>query len=178
MKSRGARGWIGRKRGIALLAAAVALPLCAQPAGAADTVSRRLAISAAAAAGGQLVREIDDPSTGERWLLVRNERDPGGPGRLVLAGTGRNGMDGARERVQSRGQDQEPLALPVIRLGDRLVIEEHTAVIDAVLEARALDTAARGSTLDVRLTIGGKVMRAVALGPGRAELQPESGVWP
>jgi hypothetical protein len=32
--------------------------------------------------------------------------------------------------------------------------------------------------LDVRLKIGGKVMRAVALGAGRAALQAEAGVRP
>jgi hypothetical protein len=35
-----------------------------------------------------------------------------------------------------------------------------------------------GSALKVRLAIGGKVIRAVALGPGRAALQPEPEVRP
>jgi hypothetical protein len=32
----------------------------------------------------EIVREIDDPHSGDRWLLIRNARVPGGPGRLVL----------------------------------------------------------------------------------------------
>jgi len=32
---------------------------------------------------GEIVRELDDPHTGDRWLLVRNDQFPGGPGRLV-----------------------------------------------------------------------------------------------
>jgi hypothetical protein len=48
---------------------------------------------------GQLVRIIDDPSLGDRWLLIRDPNHPGGPGRLVLASrtrseAGRNGSAG------------------------------------------------------------------------------------
>jgi flagella basal body P-ring formation protein FlgA len=68
--------------------------------------------------------------------------------------------------------------IPVIRSGDRLIVEEHTARVDAVLEARAMNPAAVGGALDVRLTIGGVVVRAVALGPGRAAFQTGSGVRP
>jgi hypothetical protein len=129
-------------------------------------------------ARGEIVREIDDPHTGERWLLLRNDQVPGGPGRLVLVH--RNEPGGAVRQAVGRvaaeaGATPVP---PVIRSGDRLIVEEHTAVVDAVLEARALAPAAAGSALAVRLTIGGRVVRAVALGPGRAALQPESGVWP
>jgi hypothetical protein len=67
---------------------------------------------------------------------------------------------------------------PVIRAGDRLIVEEHTALVDAVLEARALTPAAPGSAFDARLTVGGRVVRAVALGPGRAALQLETGARP
>ena len=120
----------------------------------------------------ELVREIDDPHTGERWLLVRNDLNPGGPGRMVLVGGLRNSVDGVAPRVGEQTVADVPQ--PVIRAGDRLIVEEHTALADAVLEARALTPAAQGSALNVRLTIGGKVVRAVALGPGRAALQPEA----
>ena len=51
------------------------------------------------------------------------------------------------------------------------------------LEARAMNAAAAGAVFAARLTIGGKVVRAVALGPGRAvlqaqALQPETGARP
>src|ERR1039458_10642181 len=45
-------------------------------------------------AQGEIVREIDDPHTGHSWLLVRNDRHPGGPGRLVLAAVHGNGAGG------------------------------------------------------------------------------------
>jgi len=125
---------------------------------------------------GGVVREIDDPHTGDRWLLVRNELVPGGPGRLVLVTAHRNEYGGATLRAAE--QTREAQSLPVIRTGDRLIIEEHTARVDAVLEARALNPAAAGASLDVRLTIGGNVVRAIAMGPGRATLQPKTGVRP
>jgi hypothetical protein len=123
---------------------------------------------------GDVFREIDDPHTGDCWLLVRNDRVPGGPGRLVLAH--RNAAGGAARRAA--GPTGEAQILPVIRAGDRLILEEHTARVDAVLEARAMNPAAPGASLDVRLTIGGSVVRAIALGPGRATLQKETGARP
>ena len=118
---------------------------------------------------GEVVREIDDPHTGDRWLLVRNDQIPGGPGQLVLVAAHRNPYGGTILRTAGPASDAQ--ALPVIRAGDRLIVEEHTARVDAVLEARALNPAAPGSALDVRLAIGGRVVRAIALGPGRATLQ-------
>src|ERR1035441_6468721 len=116
---------------------------------------------------GEIVREIDDPHTGDRWLLLRNDLIPGGPGRLVLVAAHRNRSGGAARRAT--GGRREAQFLPVIRAGARMIVEEHTARVDAVLEARALNPAAPGTALNVRLTIGGNVVRALALGPGRSE---------
>jgi hypothetical protein len=128
-------------------------------------------------ASGEVVREIDDPHTGARWLLMRSPEHPGGPGRLVLVAQVRN--SGPNRGQAGAGLGPEPLVLlPVIRAGDRLIVEENTAVVDARLEAIALGTAAIGSALDVRLKIGGKVLRAVALAAGRAEFRPETEVRP
>jgi hypothetical protein len=124
----------------------------------------------------EIVREIDDPHTGDRWLLMRSGQFPGGPGRLVLATAHRNAASGASSRMA--GQEDEAQGIPVIHAGDRLIVEEHTVVVDAVLEARALNPAMAGAPLDVRLTIGGNVVRVVALGPGRAALLAETGIRP
>jgi hypothetical protein len=125
---------------------------------------------------GEVVREIDDPHTWDRWLLMRNDQYPGGPGRLVLVAAHRNAAGGATPRAAAPAGDAQ--ILPVIRTGDRLILEEHTARVDAVLEARAMNPAAPGALLEVRLAIGGNVVRAVALGPGRAALQSETGARP
>jgi len=207
MKSRGAKDWIGGLRWVALLAAAVALPGYGQVGRQTGGLSspRLLKISTASAQGkavqGEVVREIDDPHTGQRWLLLRDGQQPGGPGRLLLAGQAQaerapSGQVQTRQSqagpVQTETIWKEPDSasgqiaaapvelrfLPVIHAGDRLVVEEHTPVVDALLEARALNPATQGSAFEARLSIGGRVVRVVALGPGRAELQPETGGRP
>jgi|SRR5271165_1113687 len=120
-----------------------------------------------AAGAGQAVGEIRDPSSGVRWLLVHNAEHPGGPGRLVEVQAGESGRDAGKS-----------MAAPVIRTGNRIRVEEHTAVLDAVLEGVALEGVAEGSTFRVKLSLGGRVVRAVALGPGQAVLAPEPGPTP
>jgi flagella basal body P-ring formation protein FlgA len=68
----------------------------------------------------------------------------------------------------------EIIPVPVIGAGDRLILEEHSAVVDARLEAVALGPAAVGSALRVRLVIGGRVVRARALAAGHVALQEET----
>lgn len=67
-------------------------------------------------------------------------------------------------------------ASPAIHAGERLMVEEKSAVAEGRLEAVALEPAQIGSTLDVRLRTGGKVMRAVAVAPGRAVLASDAEV--
>ena len=127
-------------------------------------------------AGGQnpgvhppdVFREIDDPHSGVRWLLLRDAKNPGGPGRMVRTGSSSLSQSGQEKRKVGT---ETPL-VPVIRPGDKLIVEEHTATVEAHLEGVALGTARAGSPLEVRLRIGGKVVRAVALAPGRAALVP------
>ena len=64
-----------------------------------------------------------------------------------------------------------PRCFPVIRAGDRLVGRgAHGAWWMRCWRHVALEPAAVGAVFEVRLTIGGRVVRAVALGPGRAAL--------
>jgi hypothetical protein len=122
---------------------------------------------------GEIFREIDDQQTGARWLLTRDRMHPGGPGKLVLL-QGRN----SDARPSGNTNADAALAAPVIHAGDALIVEEHTAVADARLEAVALGVAVRGGELKARLKIGGKVVRVMAVAAGRAELQAESGAQP
>lgn len=110
------------------------------------------------AANQPVLREIVDPHSGVHWLLVRDAAHPGGPGRLLELPP-----DSALETTV-------PPALPVIRIGDRVRVEEHTSIADAVLDSVALGTAGPGAPLRVRLKIGGRIVQAVALAPGRAAL--------
>jgi hypothetical protein len=134
-----------------------------------STREMRIAVSSdGTAEPGQLLREIDDPSSGTRWLLVSDKSNPGGPGRLELALPGRDQGAFARQVQGSEVAQSRPVA--IIRPGDKLVVEEHSPAADAYLEGVALGPAWPGSALNVRLSIGHKVVRAVALAPGRAAL--------
>jgi hypothetical protein len=125
-----------------------------------------------------VVREIDDPHSGAHWLLMRDRNHPAGPGRLVLVAADRQaGQGGQGSTIRTTSTELIPLR-PVIRAGDRLIVEENTAVIEARLEAVALGPATLGSTFDVRLKLGGKVARAVALAPGRAAFQAQTEARP
>jgi hypothetical protein len=117
----------------------------------------------------QVVRAIDDAALGMRWTLIRNTEHPEGPARLVPAA-----FDPA-ERVEGRPVPAAAgsRAAPVIHAGDHLVLEEHTAVAESRLEAVALDSAQPGALVRVRLSIGGQVVRAVAVGSGLAMIRAE-----
>jgi hypothetical protein len=124
---------------------------------------------------GEVMRTIQDPNTGMRWLLVRSERHPGRPGRLLLANARSNPprpADGGGARESIFIQPDQSAELPVIRAGDLVRVEEHTAIADVRLEAVALEAARVGAPLTVRLKIGGRVEHGVALAPGRASLTP------
>jgi len=118
-----------------------------------------------------IAREIDDPHNGARWLLLIDPHHSGGPGRLVLADTVLNKFLLSKSVVQ---RTETPLP-PVIHRGDRLILEEHSPVLDGRLDAIALNPAAVGGRLLVRLVIGGQVVRALAVGPGSVSLAQEKG---
>jgi|WetSurMetagenome_2_1015567.scaffolds.fasta_scaffold23965_3 hypothetical protein len=170
-------GW-GTAWGAGVLALMALRAACAQTQPAGDSTPVLLPPPEAAPteslAQEKILREIDDPRNGNRWLLLRDDKVPGGPGRMVLVAAHRDGLDGA---FQASAAEEEKARI-VVHAGDRLIVEEHTARADATLEACALASSAQGSALNVRLKIGGKVVRAVALGPGRAALQPETAVRP
>ncbi|MDR3796512.1 MAG: hypothetical protein P4K93_00070 [Terracidiphilus sp.] len=179
-KMGGKRGW-GVIVGWGWLMVAQIVSGCPQTAGSnAAAAPRTLNVAAATPEtarepDGQVFRQIEDPSTGDLWLLVRDPNRPAGPGRLVLA---RQLMK--MQRAISSGPVQPLFAAvrPVIHTGDALIVEEHTGVVDARLEAVALEPAVKGAHLKARLKIGGKVVRVVAVSPGHASFAPEGEVAP
>jgi len=133
-------------------------------------------IDAHAIPADRMIRWIEDRSLGNRWLLCRDPEHPGGPGRLLLiASNWREGVSSGRSGVVSATTAE---ARPVIRSGDRLVVEENSAVAQARLTAVALESAAAGSAFHARLEIGGRVLRAVAIAAGRAVFAGDSEVGP
>jgi len=163
------------------LVVAQVVSACAQTVGSnAAAVPRTLPVVAATPETaiepvGPVLRQIEDPSTGDLWLLVRDPSRPAGPGRLVLA---RQQMKTPRAISSGPAQPLSAVVRPLIHTGDALTVEEHTGVVDARLEAVALEPAVKGARLKARLKIGGKVVRVVALSPGHASFAPEGEVAP
>jgi hypothetical protein len=126
---------------------------------------------------GPVARQIDDPSTGTRWLLAHDPAHPEGPGRFVLSANSSLGSGSAASGSvgDAKGLASVDAQRFVIHVGDALLVEEHTAVVDAQLEAVALGSAVRGAEFKARLRIGGKVVRVLASGPGRSALVREDG---
>lgn len=118
-------------------------------------------------------------ATSSCWLLMRSTALPGGPWAWVHLSKECDSV--ARDHHIS---DQSSLAgqnaglLPVIHVGDELVIEQHSAVAEARLSGRALESAHEGAIFHARLRANGGLIRAVAIGPGRALLSSDLGERP
>jgi hypothetical protein len=161
---------VRRGVGIVLLSAGVSAVLAQGPDGP----------NAAASASAQssdtsfpipAVREIDDPHSGSRWLLVKNADHPGGPGRLLqIQRQVQPGPDGAESDAS---QTERLIASPVIHTGDAVRVEEHTTRVDAVLEAIALGPAVAGQPLRVRLKLRGRIVNVIARSAGRVSFADE-----
>jgi hypothetical protein len=154
-----------------------AVPATLEPAPRSEMLVTSMAPPTAVSSGAvaQVLRVIDDPHTGARWLLMRDDRHPAGPGRLLL--TAEADRDRAIASINPNATQFDPVPVhPVIRMGDRVVVEENSAVAEVRLEAVALGPARVGSEFNVRLKIGGKVLRAKALGAGSAAFLTEAEV--
>jgi hypothetical protein len=135
----------------------------------AQTIIDESAAPLAPRQAGAVLREIDDPAAHGSWLLVRDPVHLAGPGRWIWAPRGGSSRESSAGVAAYTGVAIKP----VILAGDRLVVEEETSVVEARLAATALGPAPAGAALRVRIEIGGKVVRAIAIGPGRARLAPE-----
>jgi len=145
-------------------------------------------------AAGAVVKEIDDPGNGNRWLLTSDPGHPGGPGllRLAAAVTGEPASEAlagdqhpslragepAQAALRPRPDRSAPVPLdvnlPIVHSGDRIILEQHSRLVDARLEAVAIGPARAGAAFSARLLMGGGLVRAVALSAGRARFAEES----
>ena len=163
-----------RSIGFALLAGVVSSSECqslgtSRPLRLNEDVS--LEMRSVESASDSYLREIFDRSSGNRWILQRDETGSAGPGRMVLMISPASPVDsGGRERAPSRKRREGDWTSPalIIHTGERLIVEEHTAKIESRLEAVALGQATTGAILAVRLKMGGRTVKAIACAPGRA----------
>jgi hypothetical protein len=121
--------------------------------------------------GSTILRILKDPVLDSScWLLNRDPMHPEGPGRWFR--TPLKNIPFPSDNAQlnpGSGVIRRPVH-PVIRGGDQLVIEEDSDLVEARLQAVALGPAVQGEPLEVRLRTTGMVLRAVALGAGRASI--------
>lgn len=116
------------------------------------------------------IRSFEDPGTHQHWLLLRNLSRPAAPAVLVERSLDSSCAGSSLEKSDQRSLSGQRYSLPVIQAGDYIVVSEHTRITDAELEATALNPAAIGESLSVRLKFGGRAVNAIATAPGRATL--------
>lgn len=144
----------------------------------------------------EILRVINDPGGHAIWLLSTDPVYPSGPGRLEripLTSTPHRTLaeesptprvDEVNWQITNSGSlasspselasvAPAPNLTPVIRAGDRIIIEQHSAILDSTLAAIALGPARLGAQFDARLVVGGKHLHAIALASGRAIIASE-----
>lgn len=100
---------------------------------------------------------IHDVALHRRWILLPDPAHPGGPARLV-------------ETVYDAASPQSRQL--VIHAGDKVVLCHHSKDSIVQLEATALNPAAVGETLKVRLRFGKSVLTVKASAPGQVDFLP------
>jgi len=141
--------------------------------------------------GTQVSREWVDPCLGSRWQLKVNPAHPSWPGRVMLVDAGGGGSSirapkrwlpkadsaNARGTVWAALSTPTDLSPPVIRSGDRVVVDQRSKVMQAHFQAVALETAGVGERLRVRISTSGNaqntsrgpVISVQATGVGQAQ---------
>lgn len=116
----------------------------------------------------RVIRSFEDAGTHQSWTVVQDKKQPAAPARLVGAAIL---PTAGRASAEESGEESLQMASRlIIHSGDSLIVDEHTAIVDARLQATALGAAAQGERLRVRLKIGDRIVPAIAIEPGRAEI--------
>jgi hypothetical protein len=125
-------------------------------------------------APAEATRVIDDSGAGVRWVLLRNSKRPGGPGRLIPIGIANDGVETPQWNPRARLDTREiPQKLRrVILGGDPLIVEDHAGHAETRVEAVALGPAAVGQVFKARLKVDNATVNAIALSSGHATLAP------
>jgi hypothetical protein len=114
-------------------------------------------------AAAQQSHVIDDAALHTRWVLVVDPQRPSGPGHWVPAGEVPPGM-----RMIAKEQKQSEI---LVHTGENVVVSRRSETVKLQLEAKALENAAEGARLHVRLKTGA-IVEAIATAAGQVELAP------
>ena len=118
-----------------------------------------------------VIKSLEDRATGQQWFLMRDPGHPAGPARLVQRS--HCSSSSSKEDVSPDSQwrpNQTERSKRVIHAGQNVVVYDLSPNVKAEFEAIAVSSASLGQTFNVRLQVGGHLMRAVATSPARAEL--------
>ena len=113
-----------------------------------------------------------DPGTCKRWRYERNGDHPSWPPRLVMVSDEVSCSSQSNVNPGMKGQKTEWLRhhTIIVLAGDELAVSDETAALLANLEGVALNNGSPGEVIGVRLRLGGRIMRAQVLAPGRVRL--------
>ena len=114
-------------------------------------------------AAAQQLHVIDDAALHTRWVLVVDPQHPVGPGHWVPAGEIPPGMHMVAK------EQERPVVL--VHTGDAVTVSRRSETVRLQLEAKALENAAEGARLHVRLKTGA-IVEAIATAAGQVELAP------
>jgi hypothetical protein len=117
------------------------------------------------------VRLIEDRSTHQCWVLLKDLVYPAGPARLKPACNSDLAVPGSKKATAILRSSRP---VPVIHPGQLLVVTQRTPQSELHLEATALGTAAVGEILRVQLKGAGWILPVIADAAGRAEI-PQGG---
>jgi hypothetical protein len=114
---------------------------------------------------------IEDHSNHQLWLLTRNPDRPEAPATLIPILPGLSDSSPSEQGGKPRTAiSPVKRGVTIIRSGEAVALYEDSSFMRLRLGGIALSTAAVGENITVRLTIGGRPLRAIAIGPGRAQL--------
>ena len=115
----------------------------------------------------RVVGYLDDSILPKRWAVMQDDTHPEAPRTLVP-------VDSAISVTRTHGENNLPNSdgsKNVIHAGDVLTLLDDSPTLHLQLAAVAIESAAQGGRLRVRLVKGGAILSGIALSPHRVRLQ-------
>ncbi len=113
----------------------------------------------------RVVSYLDDSILPKRWAVMQDDTHPEAPRTLVPVDSAISRTHGENNLPNSDGSKN------VIHAGDVLTLLDDSPTLHLQLAAVAIESAAQGGRLRVRLVKGGAILSGIALSPHRVRLQ-------